>query len=102
MFIFQKIVYAKGSSDIIAKLRGTYVPPTAVPPPVGGSGVQTELQKSIFNAPPSTAIAAKTDADKEAPQQGTKRPREEEESDEEDAPMDEDSDAPMEASSDEE
>ncbi|KAI5283189.1 U2 snRNP complex subunit msl1, partial [Ascosphaera acerosa] len=58
-----KIVYAKGSSDIIAKLRGTYVPPTAAPapPPVGGGpGVQTELQKSIFNAPPSSAAAPTT------------------------------------------
>ncbi|KAI5306573.1 U2 snRNP complex subunit msl1 [Ascosphaera pollenicola] len=95
-----KIVYAKGSSDIIAKLRGTYVPPSTVPPPVGGPGVQTELQRTIFNAPPSSTAAAKPDASKDAAPQGTKRPREEE-SDEEDAPMDEDSDAPMEASSDE-
>jgi hypothetical protein len=105
----KKIVYAKGSSDIIAKLRGTYNAPTAAP----AVTVSTELQKSIFNAPPSAVSAAtavqppsvangatvgpvETQAS-----QGTKRPREEE-SDEGEAPMDEDeSDVSMEASSDE-
>lgn len=49
----------------------------------------TDLQKSIFGAPPSAAAV------------GVKRPREEE-SDEGEAPMDEDeSDVSMEASSDE-
>ncbi|KAI5282159.1 U2 snRNP complex subunit msl1, partial [Ascosphaera aggregata] len=95
-----KIVYAKGSSDIIAKLRGTYVPPAVAPPAVNGSGVQTELQKTIFNAPPALTTTTKLETGKDEPQQGIKRPREEE-SDEEDAPMDEDSDAPMDASSDE-
>lgn len=77
-------MYAKGSSHVIAKLRGTYMATAAAP-----AGVSTDLQKSIFGAPPSAATI------------GTKRPREEE-SDEGEAPMDEDeSDVSMEASSDE-
>ncbi|KAK2750261.1 U2 snRNP complex subunit msl1 [Onygenales sp. PD_40] len=98
-----KIVYAKGSSDIIAKLRGTYNAPATAPVP----GVSTELQKSIFNAPPSAVIASTTAPPtagemrptSEGPQ-GVKRPREEEESEGE-APMEEESDVSMEASSDE-
>ncbi|EEP82972.1 conserved hypothetical protein [Uncinocarpus reesii 1704] len=96
-----RIVYAKGSSDIIAKLRGTYAPTTAHEQ----SRISTELQKSIFSAPPSAAVVAETqNAGGAKPQasQGVKRPREEE-SDEGEAPMEEDeSDVPMEASSDEE
>ncbi|PCG98530.1 U1 small nuclear ribonucleoprotein A/U2 small nuclear ribonucleoprotein B'' [Penicillium occitanis (nom. inval.)] len=80
------IVYAKGSSHVIAKLRGTYMATAAAP-----AGVSTDLQKSIFGAPPSAATAATV---------GIKRPREEE-SDESEAPMDEESDVSMEASSDE-
>jgi U2 small nuclear ribonucleoprotein B'' len=101
----QKIVYAKGSSDVIAKLRGTYNVPTAGP--TAGAGLATDLQRSIFGAPPSAvATTGKPSADvgKEEESrgaQGVKRPREEE-SDEGEAPMDEeDSDVPMEASSDE-
>ncbi|KAL1955039.1 hypothetical protein VTO42DRAFT_330 [Malbranchea cinnamomea] len=108
-----KIVYAKGSSNIIAKLRGHYAPPSTTAP--AESGISTDLQKSIFNVPPSAATAAaqataKTTAAEAPPPngvsadqgpKGTKRPREEE-SDEGEAPMDEDSDVPMEASSDEE
>jgi len=103
-----KIVYAKGTSDIIAKLRGTYNAPTTAP----AVTVSTELQKSIFNAPPSVATAAMTvqppttvngaatgGLETQA-SQGTKRPRDEE-SDEGDAPMEEESDVSMEASSDE-
>lgn len=73
----------------------------------------TELQQSIFNAPPSSAPAGalphpslpkppetQVNGDREEPH-GTKRGRDEE-SDDEGAPMEEDdSDAPMEASSDE-
>ncbi|WEW60342.1 hypothetical protein PRK78_005827 [Emydomyces testavorans] len=96
-----KIVYAKGSSDIIAKLRGTYAPPTAQEQP----GISTDLQKSIFNAPPSAAViseARSVNGTKQEEPHGVKRPREEEESEGE-APMEEDeSDVPMEASSDEE
>lgn len=100
----QKIVYAKGSSDIIAKLRGTYNPTAAA-----AQGVSTDLQKSIFNAPPSAAtiaapaptaaVGAAPNSTDEGPK-GTKRPREEESEGE--APMDEESDVPMEDSSDEE
>jgi RNA recognition motif-containing protein len=83
------IVYAKGSSHVIAKLRGTYM---ATATANATAGVSTDLQKSIFGAPPSAVTAATI---------GTKRPREEE-SDEGEAPMDEDeSDVSMEASSDE-
>lgn len=100
----QKIVYAKGSSNIIAKLRGTYnVSGSTTNAPI----VITDLQKSIFGGPPSAAAAVATNKGVETAKedvspvpQGLKRPREEE-SDEEDAPMDEESDVPMEASSDE-
>ncbi|KAL9585799.1 MAG: hypothetical protein Q9212_001312 [Teloschistes hypoglaucus] len=106
------IQYGKGKSDTIAKLDGTYRMPSAATNQV----TSTELQQSIFNAPPtSLSSAAQTSAS--APKQannnadgtsvgkdephGMKRGREEE-SDEENVPMEEDdSDAPMEASSDE-
>jgi len=96
----QKIVYAKGSSNVIAKLRGTYVGPISQAP----AGVSTDLQKSIFNAPPGTAVSAKPaeGANGEHPPQGVKRPREEEEEESEgEAPMEEESDVSMDASSDE-
>ncbi|PWY76174.1 RNA binding domain protein [Aspergillus heteromorphus CBS 117.55] len=96
-----KIVYAKGASDVISRLRGTYQIPTASAQTVGAS---TDLQKSIFSGPPgSVALPSKPfgEVNGEAPgAHGVKRPREEE-SDEEEAPMDEDSDVPMDASSDE-
>lgn len=60
--------------------------------------MSTDLQKSIFSGPPGTVPAKPTNVNGEG--QGLKRPREEE-SDAEDAPMEEDSDVPMEASSDE-
>ncbi|EFW14533.1 U2 snRNP complex subunit msl1 [Coccidioides posadasii str. Silveira] len=95
-----RIVYAKGNSDIIAKLRGTYAPQSAPEQ----SGISTDLQKSIFNAPPSavaTTEARNVDESKQQVPHGIKRPREEESEGE--APMEEDeSDVPMEASSDEE
>ncbi|EEQ34436.1 hypothetical protein McanMca71_002574 [Microsporum canis] len=98
-----KIVYAKGNSDIVAKLRGTYNPSGVT----ADQGISTDLQKSIFNAPPSAANAATTAPPKpvngqtsEPPApQGTKRTRDEESEGE--APMDEESDVSMEASSDE-
>lgn len=116
----KKIVYAKGQSQIIPKLRGTFEPPTAAT----GTTETTDLQKSIFNAPPSSVSTKLTETNglKPAevslpePPHGVKRPRDEEEKEEEeekqveddaedaeDAPMEEDeeSDAPMEASSDE-
>lgn len=103
--IMQKIVYGKGQSHIIAKLRGTFEMPTATTEP----STATELQKSIFNAPPGSVPNKPVGAVENKPPEsevahGTKRPREEEEeSDGGEAPMEEDdeSDAPMEASSDE-
>lgn len=79
---------------MIAKLRGTYIAPKdAAPAPVS-----TDLQKSIFSGPPG-ALPARPPANT-AEGHGVKRAREEE-SDDEGAPMEEDSDVPMEASSDE-
>ncbi|EAU31686.1 hypothetical protein ATEG_07424 [Aspergillus terreus NIH2624] len=93
-----KIVYAKGTSDVIARLRGTY----NVAPTVPTAAPSTDLQKSIFSGPPgSMALPPKPETNGESQAtHGVKRPREEE-SDEGEAPMDEDSDVPMEASSDE-
>jgi U2 small nuclear ribonucleoprotein B'' len=69
----------------------------------------TDLQKSIFNAPPGSVPSKPVESTENKPPEsdaphGTKRPREdEEENDEGGAPMEEDeeSDAPMEASSEE-
>ncbi|MCJ1298378.1 U2 snRNP complex subunit msl1 [Hypocenomyce scalaris] len=108
-----KIQYAKGKSDTIAKLDGTYRLAT----PATGAVTSTELQQSIFNAPPSTITTPPSSTatslkpsepgtngmkpEAEGPK-GVKRGREDE-SDEEGAPMDEDDDdVSMEASSDEE
>ncbi|KAL8674668.1 MAG: hypothetical protein Q9168_000900 [Polycauliona sp. 1 TL-2023] len=107
-----RIQYGKGKSDAIAKLDGTYRMPSTAVNQVAG----TELQQSIFNAPPSsTSLGAgppapsskvagaqlhEPNADDKEPH-GVKRGRDEE-SDDEGAPMEEDdSDAPMDASSDE-
>lgn len=108
----QNIEYGKGKSDTIAKLDGTYRMPTAAT----NQTTSTELQQSIFNAPPSSvptgapppslpkppdSQANGTKIDGDGPH-GIKRGRDDE-SDDEGAPMEEDdSDAPMEASSDEE
>ncbi|KAF7877490.1 hypothetical protein EAF04_001167 [Stromatinia cepivora] len=51
-----KIQYAKSKSDTIAKLDGTFRMPSAA----AGAVTATELQQSIFNAPPSTAITTTT------------------------------------------
>lgn len=85
------IQYARGTSNIIPKLRGTFEPPVAEV-----TVETTELQKSIFNAPPSSVPEKPTTNGIAA---GTKRPHEEveEEDDQEDVAMDEDDDdAPME------
>ena len=111
--VAKKIVYAKGQSQIIPKLRGTFEPPTATT----GTAETTDLQRSIFNAPPSSMPTRTTEtnglkpaeASLPEPPHGVKRPRDEEEEakdvedEAQDAPMEEDeeSDAPMEASSDE-
>ncbi|RAL08683.1 U2 snRNP complex subunit MSL1 [Aspergillus homomorphus CBS 101889] len=98
-----KIVYARGTSDVIARLRGTYHVSNASSGGQAGPA-STELQKSIFSGPPgSVALPPKPSEETNGENQtahGVKRPREED-SDEEEAPMDEDSDVPMEASSDE-
>jgi U2 small nuclear ribonucleoprotein B'' len=47
----QEIQYAKSKSDTIAKLDGTFRMPSAA----AGAVTVTELQQSIFNAPPSAA-----------------------------------------------
>ena len=89
-----------------------------MPVAAGNEVTTTELQQSIFGVPPSSLpapppvpaasakaleVAKKMDVDvdgKDEEPKGVKRAREEE-SDDEGAPMEEDSDAPMEASSDE-
>ena len=84
----QAIVYGKGQSNIISKLRGTFEPPTAA----ATTGLeQTALQKSIFNAPPAARLSKPVEngvdvaaAVPDAGTHGTKRPREEEEEAEED------------------
>lgn len=94
----QAIVYGKGQSSIIPKLRGTFEPPSAA----GTAATQqTDLQKSIFNAPPAgvptkpVETATKpTDAAADAGPHGTKRPIEavEEEEDDNEVEMEEDDD----------
>ncbi|KIX00417.1 uncharacterized protein Z518_10556 [Rhinocladiella mackenziei CBS 650.93] len=99
------IVYAKGQSQIIPKLRGTFEPPA----PVKSVPESTLPQKSIFDVPPGAGIPSKpiengVKATETAPDNlphGTKRAREEEEEEEEEeeneVPMEEDEDdAPME------
>ncbi|RFU36119.1 hypothetical protein B7463_g243, partial [Scytalidium lignicola] len=102
-----KIQYAKSKSDTIAKLDGTFRMPSAPT----GAVIATELQQSIFNAPPSAAVTAAPsgtlkppapepdhvmeDAKSPASVVGQKRRRdeeEEEEDSEEDVAMEEDSD----------
>jgi len=104
----QKIVYAKGQSQVVNRLRGTFEMPTAQV-----ASEATELQKSIFDAPPSgiptklvdVTGARPADSVPSKPLAGTKRHRDEDEADEaSDAANeddDEDDDVSMEASSDE-
>ena len=51
--LLKRIQYAKSKSDAIARLDGTFRMPAAA----AGAVVATELQQSIFNAPPSAAIS---------------------------------------------
>ncbi|KEF52016.1 uncharacterized protein A1O9_12006 [Exophiala aquamarina CBS 119918] len=89
------IAYARGQSQIIPKLRGTFEPPTASTTAPG----TTDLQKSIFSAPPG-AVPAKpvengvnqTEETAATVPHGIKRTREEEESDENEVSMEEDED----------
>lgn len=90
---------------MIAKLRGTFEMPSTA----AEATATTDLQKSIFNAPPGSVPSKPVGSTEANPPQaevlhGTKRPREDEEENEEgEAPMEEggDSDASMEASSEE-
>ncbi|KAL1844299.1 hypothetical protein VTJ49DRAFT_2356 [Mycothermus thermophilus] len=98
-----KISYAKSKSNIIAKLDGSFKPPTAA---TAAQVEVTDLQQSIFNAPvpgapapapklppkPSGTDQVMTDAG--TPEsRGVKRPREEpEEESDEDVAMEEESD----------
>lgn len=102
----QKVAYAKGKSDVIAKLDGTF----RVPSTSAAANVEvTALQQSIFNAPvPGAAPAAAPtkppggadhvmEEAKTPESRGQKRTREEEEEEEE-----EESDVAMEEESEEE
>lgn len=82
---------------MISRLRGTYIAPAVG---AGPGGVSTDLQKSIFSGPPGALPPRPVPEVNGEQRHGVKRPREEE-SDEGEAPMEEDSDVPMEASSDE-
>lgn len=82
---------------MLAKLRGTYnVSATSAGPSI----VSTDLQKSIFSGPPGAIPTRPAATEVNGDAHGVKRAREEE-SDEGEAPMEEDSDVSMEASSDE-
>jgi len=108
-----QIQYAKSKSDTIAKLDGTFHKPAAA----AGEVTVTELQQSIFNAPPSAAAIVTTapttaaatllppatsadlgmgDAKSPASMAGQKRRRDDDEEDAEDSDddvaMEEDSD----------
>ncbi|KAG9253248.1 uncharacterized protein F5Z01DRAFT_159468 [Emericellopsis atlantica] len=100
-----KIQYAKSKSDFVSKLDGTF----KIPNMSGAADVeQTELQQSIFNAPPPGAAAPATTGsglpakpaaapadqqmkDAETDARGQKRTRDDEDSDS-DVAMEEDSD----------
>ncbi|KAG8525506.1 uncharacterized protein KY384_009150 [Bacidia gigantensis] len=99
------IRYAKGKSNAIAKLDGTY----RMPMTAATTTVSTDLQQQIFGIPPSglptpvkpqqlptsNGDAELNDAEES---KGVKRTRDDES--DEDVAMDEDSDAPMEEGSD--
>lgn len=96
-----KIQYAKSKSHYVAKLDGTFKIPTKS---TGAANVeQTELQQSIFNAPPAGTSAApntslKPPADEvmqdagSPADRGQKRTRDSDAESDEDVAMDEDSD----------
>jgi hypothetical protein len=96
--ILQKIQYAKSKSNTIAKLDGTFKIPTPAT-----STQATELQQSIFNAPPSASTTSAPLAkgqEKKEDLKGVKRPRDEEEEDAGDESMEEDDGSAMEESDD--
>ncbi|KAI3400467.1 hypothetical protein diail_3088 [Diaporthe ilicicola] len=100
-----KVAYAKSKSNIVAKLDGTFKIPTSA----SQQAEMTDLQQSIFNAPPPGSAApaaapapsglptkppAAADNSDDAENRGQKRPRDEDEDEEEDSDvaMEEDSD----------
>ncbi|RDA96018.1 hypothetical protein CP533_5802 [Ophiocordyceps camponoti-saundersi (nom. inval.)] len=91
-----KIQYAKSKSHFVSKLDGTFrIPSTST----GAANVeQTELQKSIFDAPLSGSAQVAKPPDQPMPDadaagnRGQKRAREEADDSEEDVAMEEDSD----------
>ena len=109
LYGLQRIQYAKSKSDTVAKLDGTY----KMPGSAAANVEMTETQQSIFNAPPPSSSAAaipppaqtsqglpsrpSQGADQTTPDsadpdnRGQKRPRDDEDSDE-DVAMEEDSD----------
>ncbi|KAG8164601.1 hypothetical protein KVR01_004876 [Diaporthe batatas] len=102
-----KVSYAKSKSNVVAKLDGTFKIPTSA----NQQAEMTDLQQSIFNAPPPGSAAAAppgpsglpikppaaagqpTASADDAENRGQKRPREDEDEDEDsDVAMEEDSD----------
>lgn len=98
-----KIQYAKSKSDFVAKLDGTF----KIPSIAGAASVeQTELQQSIFSAPPTgaassgTGLPAKPAGNVDHVMQdagtsdgrGQKRTRDDEDESDDDVAMEEDSD----------
>ncbi|CAG9938301.1 unnamed protein product [Clonostachys rosea f. rosea IK726] len=99
-----KIQYAKGKSHFVSKLDGSFKPPNAS----GAAGIeQTELQQSIFNAPPPAALTSSNKAAPAKPaasadqemkdvntsgNRGHKRTRDDDDDSDSDVAMEEDSD----------
>ena len=83
------MAYAKGKSDTIAKLDGTYKLPTKDQPEP--STEMTSVQQAVFGGGPSKSEAKPTQGQQDG-QKGVKRGREEES--DEDVAMDEDEDDP--------
>ncbi|KAF2185145.1 RNA-binding domain-containing protein [Zopfia rhizophila CBS 207.26] len=82
-----QLAYAKGKSDTIAKLDGTYKLPTKDQPEP--SAEMTSVQQAVFGGGPSKSAAKPTQGQQDG-QKGVKRGREEES--DEDVAMDEDDD----------
>lgn len=92
-----RVAYAKGKTNSVAMLDGTYKMP--VPIQTSTATAQTTLQQAVFGGAPSglsdktepaksLAVSKANGTDTAHSPQGTKRPREEDEEDE-DVPMDE-------------
>lgn len=79
--------YAKGKSDTIAKLDGTFKIPTKE---VEIDSAMTDLQRSVFGGAPPVSMPKQPPVATSEAAKGVKRGREEEESEQEDAPMEED------------